>query len=259
MKRKWTSMEIFQDYAYYYNLLYADKNYKNEAMQIDSLLKKYGKGIKKIINFGCGTGKHDLELIQLGYECKGIDLSHSMIEIAKENAEKMGYKSKFEEHDIRDYRTCEKFDAVVSLFHVMSYQNQNSDIIKAFLSARTVLEKGGLFLFDAWYGPGVLTNKPSLRVKELEDKRYKLIRIARPQMYDKQNVVDVAYEIFIIDKTDNRIKNIKEVHSMRYFFRPELEFYLEQANFELIDNIDCERLCTTDYHSWTSYFIAKAV
>ncbi len=55
-------MEVFKDYAYYYNSFYQDKNYKDEAKQVDSLLKKYGHNVAKIINFGCGTGRHDIEL-----------------------------------------------------------------------------------------------------------------------------------------------------------------------------------------------------
>ena len=54
------NMEVFQNYAYYYNAFYKDKNYIAEAKQIELLLKKYGKQIEKIINFGCGTGKHDI-------------------------------------------------------------------------------------------------------------------------------------------------------------------------------------------------------
>ena len=43
-------MEVFQDYAYYYNAFYRDKDYKAEALQVDSLLKNYGTNINKIIN-----------------------------------------------------------------------------------------------------------------------------------------------------------------------------------------------------------------
>lgn len=63
-------MEIFQDYAYYYNSFYKDKDYNEEARQIDSLLKKYGANICKIINYGCGTGRHDIELSKMGYQCE---------------------------------------------------------------------------------------------------------------------------------------------------------------------------------------------
>ena len=119
-------MEVFQDYAYYYNGFYQDKDYKTEASQADVLLKKYGNGIKKIINYGCGTGRHDIELSQLGYCCTGIDMSMMMIDVAVKNARQKGLQIKFLESDIRNYEPTEKYDAVISLFHVMSYQNRNT-------------------------------------------------------------------------------------------------------------------------------------
>ena len=192
-------MEVFQDYAYYYNAFYRDKNYRAEAEQVNLLLKKYGKDVKRIINFGCGTGKHDMELTGMGYQCMGIDMSQMMIDIARENTS--GRENiDFSVADIRQYKTSAQYDAVISLFHVMSYQNTNEDILKAFRSARAALSTGGTFLFDVWYGPGVLSDKPTLRVKEIQDDQYRLIRIARPVMHDKTSVVDVCYEILVIDK-----------------------------------------------------------
>ena len=251
-------METFQDYAYYYNAFYKDKDYAKEARQIDEILKKYGKNIHSVINYGCGTGKHDIELSRIGYSCTGIDLSETMIEVAKQNSKNEEKKIDFSVADIRKFEPEKKYDAVISLFHVMSYQNSNEDIRAAFQSARKALERDKLFLFDLWYGPGVLTDPPVVRVKEVEDDQYRLIRIARPDMYDERNIVDVNYEVLIIDKKTNITKTIKEVHSMRYFFRPELEILLQQAGFELMASIDCNTLEETDYNSWTSYFIAKA-
>jgi len=251
-------MEVFQDYAYYYNAFYHDKDYKAEALQVDTLLKRYGNGITTLINFGCGTGRHDLEFSQMGYRCTGIDMSPMMIDIARDNAGENNCVQ-FDVADIRGYDPQKAYDAVISLFHVMSYQNRNEDILSAFQAARKALGKEGLFLFDVWYGPGVLSDKPAVRVKEIEDEKNRLIRIARPVMHDKENVVDVCYEVLVIDKKSGKTRTINEVHHMRYFFRPEIEFLLKEAGFELIDNLDCRTLEDTDYNSWTSYFIARTV
>lgn len=252
-------MEVFQDYAYYYNTFYADKDYKAEAQKVHSLLERYGNNIKHIINFGCGTGRHDIELAEMGYLCTGIDMSQIMIDIAKEQAKSRGANIEFSVADIRKYMGESKYDAVISLFHVMSYQNTNQDILEAFQSARRALYNGGILLFDVWYGPGVLSDKPVVRVKEVLDDKHKFVRIARPVMHDKNNVVDVCYEVLVIDRQSGETRVINEIHSMRYFFRPELEFFLRQANFELIGNFDCEDLGETGYDSWTCYFVAKAV
>lgn len=252
-------MEAFQDYAYYYNKFYQEKDYKAESRQVDTLLKRYDGDIRKIINYGCGTGRHDLELSGLGYQCTGIDMSPLMIEIAQKNAEAEKAEIDFSVADIRTYEPGEKYDAVISLFHVMSYQNSNEDILSAFHAARAALDQGGIFLFDVWYGPGVLSDKPVVRVKEVEDEQNRLLRIAKPVMHERENTVDVCYEVFVIDKGTGYTKVINEVHNMRYFFRPELEILLGQAGFKLMDNIDCQTLGETNFASWTSYFIAKAV
>ena len=253
-------MDTFQDYAYYYNLFYEDKDYKAEAETVDRILKGCELKGKDIINFGCGTGRHDIALERLGYHCHGIDLSPSMIEVAQNNARLEGSNIVFEVADVRAYETKKRYDAAISLFHVMSYQNANADIRATFKSVRKSLkDAGGYFLFDAWYGPGVLSDKPSVRVKEVEDEENKLIRIARPVMYDKKNVVDVNYEVLVINKNSGKVQAINEVHSMRYFVRPELELLLEEAGFTLLDNMDCQTLGETGYDSWTSYFLAKTI
>lgn len=252
-------MEVFQDYAYYYNAFYRDKDYAAESRQVDMLLGRYGNHIRKIINFGCGTGRHDIELTKLGYRCTGLDMSPLMIDIARENSRIEKLQIDFDVADICEYEPIQKYDAVISLFHVMSYQNSNEKIMAAFRTARKALSNGGLFLFDVWYGPGVLSDKPCVRVKEVEDDKNRLVRIARPVMHAEKNVVDVCYEVFVIDKGSSETKTINETHNMRYFFKPELEFYLKETGFELIDNLDCGTLDKTSYDSWTSYFVAQAV
>lgn len=252
-------MEVFQDYAYYYNIFYQDKDYRREAEQINSLLRQYGKNIGKIMDFGCGTGKHDLELARMDYQCEGIDASPYMIEEAKKNAEKEGAKIKFSVADIKSFEPSGKYDAVLSLFHVMSYQNTNRDVLSAMTSARKSLNENGIFLFDVWYGPGVLSDKPVVRVKEVEDEERTLTRIARPVMDEKENVVSVRYDVLVVDKKTNIAQMFCEIHNMRYFFKPELDLMLQEAGFELIANMDCNTLAETSFSSWTSYFIAKAV
>ena len=252
-------MQTFIDYAEYYNAFYRDKDYQKEAETVSDLLKKYGNNPRSIINFGCGTGRHDVELAKLGYRCVGIDLSEQMIEIARENAEKKGLDIEFSVSDIRDYKSERKYEAVISLFHVISYQSTNEDVLAAFRTARNMLEKGGVLLFDSWFGPGVLSEKPEVRVKKVETDTSYLIRMANPKMYPLDNLVDVSYEILSIDKKSGVCGKIDETHRMRYFFSPEIQLMLEMAGFKLCACLDCGDLGAADYSSWTVYFIAEAV
>ncbi len=118
-------MNNFKNYAEYYNLLYADKNYKEEVSYVENLIHKYSeKKVKSILDLGCGTGKHDLLFAEKGYEITGIDLSEQMINIAKQNKHK---NTEYFVGDVRNIKLNKKFDTVVSLFHGASYQNKNLD------------------------------------------------------------------------------------------------------------------------------------
>ena len=252
--------KVFDAYSLYYNAFYEDKDYISEAETIKKLLERYsGKNIKSVIDLGCGTGKHDTLLHNSwkSVQIDGVDLSEGMIEKAIENAK--GTNINYTVGDIRFFRNDKKYDVAMSLFHVMSYQNTNDDILNSFKTARTLLSENGLFLFDSWYGPGVLTDKPSVRVKKAFMDGKELVRIAKPTMHESENIVDVNYEVIIIDGNNKEIDRITEVHSMRYFFKPEIENYLNIAGFELLDCLDCRSLGQTSFDSWTAYFVARAV
>lgn len=253
-------MKVFENYAYYYNMFYGDKNYRKEAEIIDKLIKKYKKDSTKILDIGCGTGRHDIELNRIGYEIKGIDISSNMIDVARKNYLKESVSGlQFFVGDARTYRDNECYDVITSLFHVMCYQNSNDDLLAAFSTAHDELVDNGIFIFDAWYGPGVLTDPPAVRIKKVSDETNDIIRYATPVMRWNNNVVDVCYNIHIINCRSSVTSFINEVHSMRYLFKPEIEYMLKQSKFTLIDCIDCATLREPDSHSWTVYFIAQKI
>src|SRR5437763_4854364 len=87
----------------------------------------------------------------------------------------------FELGDIRTLDLGRNFDAVISLFHVMSYQTTDADLLAALTTARRHLQSGGLFLFDFWHGPAVLFEEPSRREKRIEDERFRAVRRTTPR------------------------------------------------------------------------------
>src|SRR6202021_2412457 len=86
----------------------------------------------------------------------------------------------FSSGDIRNYRAGKRFDVVAALFHVMSYQTSNEDLLAAMVTAKEHLTPEGIFIFDYWYAPAVLTQQPSIRVKRMESDRLEVTRIAEP-------------------------------------------------------------------------------
>lgn len=128
--------KVFDAYAAYYDLLYQDKNYHKEAKYILRLLEGNGISSGKILELGSGTGKHAEEFAKMGFFVHGIDLSPEMVQKANHrNNNNLEGQLLFEVGDVRDFEAGKKFDAVISLFHVISYQIKNEDIQEMFKTA----------------------------------------------------------------------------------------------------------------------------
>lgn len=224
-------MSVFGSYSRYYDLLYKDKDYGAEAEYVHALISQHCPGSKTILDLGCGTGRHAQLFANKGYSVTGLDRSEQMLETAR--AASPGSAPEYLEGDLRDARLGRDFDVVVSLFHVMSYQTSNADLRGAFTTVREHLRPGGLFLFDCWYGPAVLTQRPQVRIQRLEDEHVSVTRLAEPTMRPNENLVDVNYHIFIEDKLSQRVDQLSETHTMRYLFVPEVELLFESAGLKL--------------------------
>ena len=226
---------VFDSYSRYYDLLYRDKDYAGETAYLVSHLRRHAPRAGRILELGCGTGAHAEHLARAQYLVHGVDRSESMLARAgARRAELPGdvaARLSFQPGDVRSVRTGATYDAVISLFHVMSYQIATADLQAAFATAAAHLRPGGVFLFDFWHGPAVLAQQPEVRVKRLADDKIDVTRIAEPEMHPTENVVDVNYTVFIADKASGATEVVRETHRMRYLFLPELEL-LRSAAFE---------------------------
>lgn len=241
-------MDNFKLYAEYYNLLYCDKDYKSEADYVEKLFLESKPDAKTILDLGCGSGKHGYEFYKKGYEVTGVDLSEMMLDLAKELP---GNNIKFHLGDVRTVELNKKFDVVVSLFHVLSYQQSNDDVEKFFNTAKKHLAPDGIFICDFWYGPGVLNDKPVIRKKILENENIKIIRIAEPEIHFDKNIVDVNYTMLIKDKSTNVQTEINEQHKMRYFFLPEIEIMAQSISLELNNLVHTNSLSMRNNLDWS--------
>ena len=247
--------KVFDAYAAYYDLLYQDKNYHKEAKYILRLLEDNGISNGNILELGSGTGKHAEEFAKMGFCVHGIDLSPEMVQEANHrNNNNLEGQLFFEVGDVRNFEAGKKFDAVISLFHVISYQIKNEDIQEMFKTAAKHLKPNGVFIFDFWYGPGVLTEPPAVRQKRLENKDIEVLRIAEPVMYPNENVVDVNYCIHIKQKESGKVSELNETHKMRYLFIPEI-LQFSSKWFTLKTNFAWMKDSTPDFTDWLSVCI----
>lgn len=255
-------MSVFEAYSQYYDLLYRDKNYAAEADYVRRLVERERPGSRTLLDLGCGTGRHDFLLSEHGYRVTGVDLSADMLKVAdEERARRLraggAPPPDFSQGDVRSVRLGARFDVVASLFHVMSYQTTNDDLLAAFTTLREHLAPDGVAVFDAWYGPTVLTDRPVVRIKRLRGDGFDVTRLAEPVFHPNENVVDVNYQILITERESGRVQQLEETHRMRYLFVPEVRELLGRVGLRL------DRACEfmTDgalgFSTWNALFVAR--
>ncbi len=108
---------------------------------------------RRILDIGCGTGRHALELARRGYAVVGIDLSESLLRRAGEKAAAQGLHVDFRRHDARDLPFRREFDLAIMLcegaFPLMETDEMNFQILQG---AAKALKPGGKFIFTTLNG-----------------------------------------------------------------------------------------------------------
>jgi len=218
------------EYAAAYDALYEDKDYFAECDQIEDVFRVHGTGpVRRVLELGCGTGGHAVILAERSYQVVGVDRSLAMLERARARSS----AARFELSEIAGLDLGESFDAVLMMFAVLGYQAANIDVQAALDTVRRHLKPGGLFLCDVWYGPAVLHEGPSERVKVIGAAENQLIRVATGQLDVRHHVCTVRYHLWRLEH-GRLAADIREQHRVRYFFPLELELFLSAARLELV-------------------------
>ncbi len=252
----------FQDeYARYYDLFYCDKDYAGEADYVHKIIEKHTSTATSILELGCGTGTHASLLAQEGCTVHGVDRSEPMLEKAEARRGQLpsdvAHRLRFSRGDIRDFRIDEKYDAVISLFHVVSYLQTNDDLKAVFSTAGSHLKPGGIFVFDCWYGPTVLAEPPEIRVKRLENDDVVITRLSEPELLPNTNSVVVNYTVFIEDKKTGGIRKATETHRMRYLFTTEVEQFFESSGMKMLEAREWMTDRTPGTDTFGVYFVGR--
>lgn len=142
---------IFENYG---------KNYDNENFaqgtigECDFIEKEINfDKMLKIIDIGCGTGRHSIELAKRGYQITGIDLSSTLLERAKEKAKAENLHIDFQKHDARKLPFKNEFDLAIMIcegaFPLMETDEMNYEILK---NVYNVLKSRGKIIFTTLNG-----------------------------------------------------------------------------------------------------------
>ena len=218
-------------YAAAYDALYRDKDYEAECDLVERLAREHGAAsVHRVLDLGCGTGGHALVLADRGYEVVGVDRSEEMLALARRKA--AGKSVSFRQGDIRSVELGERFDLVVMMFAVLGYLGGDEDVRAALATARRHFRPSGLLVFDVWYGPAVVAQRPSARLKDVEVPGGRILRRSSGELDEARRLCTVRFQV--VEERDGARRETEEEHLMRYFSRTDLERLLAEAGLDLL-------------------------
>ncbi len=183
----------------------------------------------KILDVGCGTGRHSIELSKRGYTVTGIDLSESQLARAREKAKSANLTIDFRKQDARDLPFNAEFDVAIMLceggFPLMETDEMNFEILK---NVAKSLKIGGKFIFTTLNGLFPLFNSvEDFCASNSEDGNATY----------KNNTFDLmTFRDFNITEIEDDAGNIRTLESNeRYYVPSEITWLLKSLGFTTVE------------------------
>lgn len=223
MKKKQWYEELFEDYGKRYDEEIFTQGTLGECDFIEKEFN-FNKSLR-ILDVGCGTGRHSIELTIRGYNITGIDLSESQLKRAKEKAAEKKIKIDFRLHDARNLPFDNEFDAAIMLcegaFPLMETDEMNFNILK---SVARSLKPSGKFIFTTLNGLFPLFHSVEKFCNSASDKGNTTYK---SKTFDLMTLRDFNITEITDDNGNKKILDCSE----RYYVPSEITWLLKSLGF----------------------------
>ncbi|NWG10553.1 class I SAM-dependent methyltransferase [Candidatus Bathyarchaeota archaeon] len=218
-----------------YDEVWGKRDYDKDVKFLNSLFRKYN--CRSILDVGCGTGNHSIRLSKLGYEVTGIDISASMLKMARKKNRTS--KIRFLQSDMKKLGEVipkgSRFDAAICLGHVLSHLMTDKDL-RAFLSGlHKILKEKSIFVFSAKNAKRI--NERYLNVLRLDhmiNKEKLRLALFSYNSRDMQDTNTLMWRpIYILKENGKMDLQIRE-HKLRWFEFLPLKKIVEKSGFDVL-------------------------
>jgi len=222
--------DLFENYARTYD---KESFTQGTIGEVDFIEKEINfDKTKKILDLGCGTGRHSVELAKRGYNITGVDLSASQLNRAKKKAKESGVAVRFIQEDARELNFTDEFDLVIMIcegaFPLMETDAMNYKILE---NAARALKSKGKIIFTTLNGLYPLFHS----VKDF-------VNSAVQGASSVENTFDILTfrDKSTVEITDDDGKKKVLNCNERYYVPSEITWYLKSLKFETIDICGCK-------------------
>jgi SAM-dependent methyltransferase len=217
-------MSFQNDYSRLYDAFNSEKDYAAEASFIRTIFNNFSdiQEPRSILDLGCGSGKHLFELEKLFPNSVTLTGVEKSIVFCEQAQQLLGTRAEIHSCDISEFASNQKYDLVVSLFHVSAYQATADEFLNFIEIVGQNLSDEGLAIIDFWNRTAWFDDPPVIRSKsaKFENKSYE--RISVPEINLLEGTTRLAMDIDRVSKI-LRKRVVSEVHTLRAFTLFEIE------------------------------------
>lgn len=197
----------------YYQLLYRNRDEVEARVLVEHLLQELRLPAEsRVVDLGCGRGRHAVILHEQGLDVTGLDLSVSSIREAR----KLGTSGlQFDVHNIHIPYRDNYFQAAFNFFTSFGYDEEDADNVRVITAASQSLVAQGQFVLD-YLNPEILDwNEKEPEEFVLEGARFAIIRWRSEHFVYKRIIInDGSQEYFFEERV--RLYSLKQLK--QFFF-----------------------------------------
>ena len=222
---------IYDFLAPYYDAINSDIDYSKWADFIEKIFyKECNARPELVLDLGCGTGKMTIELAKRGYDMTGVDYSPEMLDIARNEAEKIGKDILWLCQDMREFELYGTVDAVVSCLDCINHLEEEADLIECFKLVHNYLIPDDIFIFDV-NGRFKFENIYADNTYAMEEEGSMCVW---ENFYDADSKICDFYITLFKECSDGRYERYDETQSERMYTLQELKSVLKKCNLDFL-------------------------
>ncbi|MBF0446475.1 MAG: class I SAM-dependent methyltransferase [Magnetococcales bacterium] len=182
----------------YYDALFSNKEYALEVAAINRLAKQWSSAkVGPVLEIGCGTGGHSLEIAKLGLSLTAIDLDLQMLKQTRKKLQDHKIYNVTLHHGPVENLEESGFSLAIAMFNVINYLPDSEGLQNFFRAISNRMLSGGVIIFDCWNGVAALRSPPGEKksVIRLGEEEISFHLLSTTDLFRQRTILTYAIEV----------------------------------------------------------------